>query len=40
MVGEMVLCAAVLLADCADFQARMEAQRQAKIGAETAADDA
>jgi outer membrane biogenesis lipoprotein LolB len=34
------LCAAVLLSGCADFQARMEAQRQAKVAAENADDDA
>ena len=40
MVMQIVLCAAILLAGCADFQARVEAQRQAKIAAENATDDA
>jgi hypothetical protein len=39
-IRQTALCAAVLLSGCANFQARMEAQRQAKIAAENAADDA
>ena len=40
MIRQTTLCAAVLLSGCAGFQARMEAQRQAKIAAENVADDA
>jgi hypothetical protein len=40
VMRQTALCVAILLSGCADFQARMEAQRQAKVAAENAADDA
>jgi hypothetical protein len=40
MMTQTALCAAVFLSGCANFQARMEAQRQAKIAAKNADDDA